>query len=52
MTLIPISIYFNDDGRAKIELALGKGRKAEDKREYIKDRDWKRDKARLLREKG
>lgn len=52
MTLIPISIYFNDHGRAKIELALGKGRKAEDKREYIKDRDWKRDKARLLREQG
>ncbi len=52
MTLVPISIYFNKTGRAKVELALGKGRKAQDKREYIKDRDWKRDKQRLLREKG
>ncbi len=52
MTLVPMSIYFNDTGRAKVELALGKGRKAQDKREYIKDRDWKRDKARLMREKG
>lgn len=52
MTLVPMSIYFNKTGRAKVELALGKGRKAQDKREYIKDRDWKRDKSRLLREKG
>ena len=52
MTLIPMSIYFNSTGRAKVELALGKGRKSQDKREYIKDRDWKRDKARLMREKG
>lgn len=52
MTLIPMSIYFNKAGRAKVELALGKGRKSQDKREYIKDRDWKRDKARLMREKG
>jgi len=52
MTLVPMSIYFNKSGRAKVELALGKGRKAQDKREYIKDRDWKRDKQRLLREKG
>ncbi len=52
MTLVPMSIYFNKTGRAKVELALGKGRKAQDKREYIKDRDWKRDKQRLLREKG
>ena len=52
MTLVPMSIYFNSAGRAKVELALGKGRKAQDKREYIKDRDWKRDKARLMREKG
>ncbi len=52
MTLVPMSIYFNKQGRAKVELALGKGRKAQDKREYIKDRDWKRDKQRLLREKG
>ena len=52
MTLVPMSIYFNKTGRAKVELALGKGRKAQDKREYIKDRDWKRDKQRLLRDKG
>ncbi|GAA4643505.1 SsrA-binding protein SmpB [Pontixanthobacter gangjinensis] len=52
MTLVPMSIYFNKTGRAKVELALGKGRKSQDKREYIKDRDWKRDKARLMREKG
>ena len=52
MTLVPMSIYFNKTGRAKVELALGKGRKAQDKRDYIKDRDWKRDKARLMREKG
>ena len=52
MTLIPMSVYFNSTGRAKVELALGKGRKAQDKREYVKDRDWKRDKARLMREKG
>ncbi|MXO85545.1 SsrA-binding protein SmpB [Altererythrobacter aurantiacus] len=52
MTLVPMSIYFNRQGRAKVELALAKGRKAQDKREYIKDRDWKRDKARLLRENG
>ncbi|MCP5383695.1 MAG: SsrA-binding protein SmpB [Sphingomonadaceae bacterium] len=52
MTLVPLSVYFNGKGRAKLELALAKGRQAQDKREYVKDRDWKRDKARLLREKG
>ncbi|NMW31702.1 SsrA-binding protein SmpB [Altererythrobacter sp. RZ02] len=52
MTLVPMSVYFNRTGRAKVELALGKGRKSQDKREYIKDRDWKRDKARLMRDKG
>lgn len=52
MTLVPLSVYFNKTGRAKVELALAKGRKAQDKREYVKDRDWKRDKARLMREKG
>ena len=50
MTLVPLMVYFNSRGRAKIELALGKGRKAHDKRDYIKDRDWQRDKARILRE--
>ena len=52
MTLVPLSIYFNGRGRAKVELALAKGKQAHDKRATIKDRDWKRDKARLLRDKG
>ena len=52
MTLVPLSVYFNARGRAKVELALAKGKQAHDKRQTIKDRDWKRDKARLMREKG
>lgn len=52
MTLVPLSIYFNGRGRAKVELALAKGRQAQDKREYVKDRDWKRDKARIMRERN
>ena len=52
MTLVPLSIYFNATGRAKVELALAKGKQAHDKRQTIKERDWKRDKARLLRERG
>jgi len=52
MTLVPLSIYFNSRGRAKVELALAKGKQAHDKRASIKDRDWQRDKARLMREKG
>ena len=52
MTLVPLSIYFNRTGRAKVELALAKGRQNQDKREYIKDRDWQRDKARIMRERG
>ena len=52
MTLVPLSVYFNSTGRAKVELALAKGKQAHDKREAVKDRDWKRDKARLMREKG
>ena len=51
-TLVPLSIYFNKTGRAKVELALAKGRQAQDKREYLKDRDWQRDKARIMRERG
>src|SRR5690242_17129015 len=50
MTLVPLSIYFNGKGRAKVELALAKGKKAHDKRETIKERDWKREQSRLLRE--
>ncbi len=52
MTLVPLSIYFNSRGRAKVELALAKGKQTHDKRATIKDRDWKRDKARLLRDRG
>ena len=49
LTLVPLSIYFNGRGRAKVELALARGKKVHDKRETIKERDWKRDQQRLLR---
>lgn len=52
MTLVPLSIYFNGCGRAKVELALAKGKKAHDKRETIKERDWKREAARILKDRG
>lgn len=52
MTLIPLSIYFNERGRAKVELALAKGKKLHDKREAEKAKDWKREAARLLRDRG
>jgi SsrA-binding protein len=52
MTLVPLSVYFNSRGRAKIELALARGKQTHDKRQSIKDRDWKRDKARLMRDRG
>lgn len=50
MTLVPLSVYFNSRGRAKVELALAKGKNSADKRQTIKDRDWQRDKARIMRE--
>ncbi len=52
MTLVPLSIYFNSRGRAKVELALAKGKNNADKRGVMKDRDWKRDKARIMKENG
>ena len=52
MTLVPLSVYFNGRGRAKVELALAKGRKAHDKREHIKEREWKKEAGRLLRDRG
>jgi len=52
MTLVPLSIFFNDRGLAKVSLALGRGRKAYDKRAAEKERDWKRDRARAMRERG
>jgi SsrA-binding protein len=52
MTLVPLSLYFNGKGRAKVELALAKGKKMHDKRATEKARDWKREQGRLLRERG
>ena len=52
MTLVPLSVYFNGKGRAKVELALAKGRKAPDKREYQKEKDWKREQGRLMKQHG
>ena len=50
MTLVPLSVYFNGKGRAKVELALAKGKNVADKRATIKDRDWKREQARIMRD--
>ena len=52
MTLVPLKLYFNDKGRAKLELALAKGKKLHDKRETEKKRSWERERGRLLRAKG
>ena len=52
MTLVPLKLYFNEKGRAKVELALAKGKKLHDKRETEKKRDWGREKGRLLRARG
>ena len=52
MTLVPLVLYFNDRGIAKIQIGLAKGRRKQDKRQAARDRDWSRDKARLLRGKS
>ena len=52
MTLVPLRLYFNEKGRAKIELALARGKKLHDKRETLKKRSWEREKSRLMRVKG
>jgi SsrA-binding protein len=52
LTLVPLSIYFNGRGRAKVELALARGKKVHDKRETVKERDWKRQQSRLMRQHG
>ena len=52
LTLVPLSIYFNSSGRAKVELAVARGKKAHDKRDTIKERDWKREQGRLMRQRG
>jgi len=52
MTLVPLRLYFNERGRAKLELALARGKKLHDKRETLKKRSWDRERGRLMREKG
>src|SRR5271169_2330995 len=52
MTLVPLKLYFNEQGRAKVELALAKGKKLHDKRETERKRDWNREKGRLMRARG
>jgi SsrA-binding protein len=51
-TLVPVRLYWNEKGLAKLELALAKGKTAPDKRQTVADRDWKREQGRLLRDKG
>jgi SsrA-binding protein len=51
MTIVPLKLYFNDRGRAKIEIALAKGKQLHDKRETEKKRDWDREKGRLLKQR-
>jgi SsrA-binding protein len=52
MTIVPLKMFFNDKGRAKIEIALGRGKKLHDKRETEKKRSWERERGRLMRLKG
>lgn len=52
MTLVPLNLYFNGQGRAKVELALARGKNAQDKRATTKEREWKREQGRLLKEHG
>ena len=52
MTMVPLKLYFNDKGRAKLLLAIARGKKLHDKRETEKQRDWAREKGRLLKERG
>jgi len=52
MTIVPLKLYFNERGRAKLEIALAKGKKLHDKRETLKKRSWDREKSRLLRARG
>jgi SsrA-binding protein len=52
MTVVPLKLYFNEKGRAKVEIALARGKKLHDKRQTEKKRDWARERGRLLRQKG
>jgi SsrA-binding protein len=51
-TIAPLRLYFDEKGRAKLEVAIAKGKKAPDKRDATKDREWKRQQGRLLRDRG
>src|SRR3974377_1393359 len=52
MTIVPLKLYFNDKGRAKLEIALARGKKLHDKRETEKKRSWELERGRLMRQKG
>lgn len=52
MTIVPLKVFFNERGRAKVEIAVARGKKLHDKRETSKKRDWGREKQRLLRDRG
>ncbi len=52
LTIVPLRMYFNKQGRAKIELAIARGKKTHDKRETEKQRDWNREKSRLMKSHG
>jgi SsrA-binding protein len=52
MTLVPLELYFNRRGLAKLQLGLAKGKRQHEKRDAVKDRDWKRDQARIMRGRG
>ncbi len=52
LTIVPLKIFFNRLGRAKIDIALARGKKTHDKRASIKERDWNREKSRVMRDRG
>lgn len=52
MTMVPLELYFNERGIAKLKMALAEGKKLHDKRDAAKKRDWNREKARIMRDKG
>lgn len=52
MTLVPLKLYFNEKGRAKVKIGIAKGKNVSDKRQTEKSRDWQRQKSRLLRDRG
>ena len=52
MTIVPLELYFNDKGRAKLKIGLAEGKKLHDKRDSEKKRDWDREKSRIMRDKG